>query len=86
MIEAGIPGYEFAANWAAWFPKGTPTEIVNQMHAWLDQIVKSPETKDFLANNGADPLPNTVAGTQALIKSDYDTWESIAAAAKLEKQ
>lgn len=86
MIEAGIPGYEFAANWAAWFPKGTPADIVNQMHAWLDKIVKSPETKEFLANNGADPLPNSVAGTQALIKSDYDTWESVAKAAKLEKQ
>ena len=86
MAEAGLPGYAFAANWAAWFPKGTPPEIVKQMHDWLDQIVKSRETKEFLANNGADPLPNTVEGTQALIMSDYDTWARVAAAAKLEKQ
>jgi tripartite-type tricarboxylate transporter receptor subunit TctC len=86
MQEAGIAGYEFSANWAAWFPKGTPPEIVNKMHDWLDQIVKTPETREFLAKNGADPLPNTVEGTQALINSDYKTWERVAAAAKLEKQ
>jgi tripartite-type tricarboxylate transporter receptor subunit TctC len=86
MAEAGLPGYAFAANWAAWFPKGTAPEIVRQMHSWLDQIVRSPETKEFLANNGADPLPNSVGGTQSMIKSDYDTWERVAAMAKLEKQ
>ncbi len=86
MVEAGLPGYEFSANWAAWFPKGTPQPIVNKMHGWLDEIVKSPETKEFLAKNGADPLPNSVAGTNALINSDYDKWEMIAKAAKLEKE
>jgi tripartite-type tricarboxylate transporter receptor subunit TctC len=86
MAEAGIAGYAFAANWAAWFPKGTPPEIVKQMHGWLDQIVRSPEAKEFLAKNGADPLPNSVEDTQALIKSDYSTWENVAAVAKLEKQ
>lgn len=86
MEQAGVPGYAFAANWAAWFPKGTPPEIVKQMHDWLNQIVRSPETKEFLANNGADPLPNTVEGTQAMIMSDYDTWARVAAVAKLEKQ
>lgn len=86
MMEAGIPKYEFSANWAAWFPKGTPVEIVKQMHDWLDEIVRSPETKEFLAKNGADPLPNTVEGTQALIKSDYDIWEKVADVAKIEKQ
>jgi tripartite-type tricarboxylate transporter receptor subunit TctC len=86
MGEAGFPGYDFGANWAAWFPKGTPSEIVKQMHDWLDQIVRSPEAKNFLAQNGADPLPNSVEGTQALIMSDYATWENVARIAKLEKQ
>jgi tripartite-type tricarboxylate transporter receptor subunit TctC len=86
MKEAGIAGYEFSANWAAWFPKGTPPEIVKQMHDWLDQIVKSPETKEFLAQNGADPLPNSIEGTQAMIKNDYDIWERVAGIAKLVKQ
>ncbi|MGZ3410933.1 MAG: Bug family tripartite tricarboxylate transporter substrate binding protein [Xanthobacteraceae bacterium] len=86
MSEAGLFGYDFSANWAAWFPKGTPKPIIDQMHAWLDQIVKSPEAKEFLAANGADPLPNSVEGTQDLIKADYDKWERIAKAAKLEKQ
>ena len=86
MNEAGFPGYEFAANWAAWFPKNTPSEIVKQMHDWLDQIVRSQETAEFLAKNGADPLPNTIEGTQVLIMSDYATWENVANVAKLEKQ
>lgn len=86
MSEAGVAGYSYAANWAAWFPKRTPPEIVNQMHAWLDQIVRSAETKEFLAKNGVEPLPNTVAGTRAMINADYDTWMRVAAAAKLEKQ
>lgn len=86
MGEAGLPGYEFSANWAAWFPKGTPQPIVAKMHRWLDEIVKSPETKEFLARNGADPLPSSVEGARAMINSDYQKWETIAKAAKLEKQ
>jgi len=86
MSESGISGYAFAANWAAWFPKGTPREIVQKMHDWLDQIVRSEETKEFLARNGADPLPNSVEGTEALIKADYNTWANVAEVARLEKQ
>jgi tripartite-type tricarboxylate transporter receptor subunit TctC len=86
MSEAGLKGYEFSANWAAWFPKGTPAPIVKQMNEWLNVIVNSAETKEFRAANGADPVPGTVEGASALIKSDYATWDKIATAAKLEKQ
>jgi len=86
MEEAGVKGYQFAANWASWFPKDTPEEITVKMHGWLTEIMSSEETKEFLLKNGAEPLLSEYGGAAKLVADDLAKWERIAQAAKLEKQ
>src|SRR5262249_1154975 len=47
MAEAGVP-YVFTPKWAAWFPKGTPGDIVEKMGGLLRDIAKTEKTKAFL--------------------------------------
>jgi tripartite-type tricarboxylate transporter receptor subunit TctC len=86
MEQAGVAGYDFAANWGAWFPKNTPEAITKQMHAWLTQIMEAPDTKEFLEKNGAEALTSPFGGAAELVKADHEKWKRVAAVAKLEKQ
>jgi hypothetical protein len=45
-----------------------------------------PETREFLAKNGAEPLTSPYGGAAELVKADFEKWKQVAAAAKLEKQ
>jgi len=86
MAEAGVKDYQFAANWGSWFPKGTPDDITVKVHGWLNEIMTSDETKEFLLKNGAEPLVSAYGGGADLVASDLAKWQRVAEAAKLEKQ
>ncbi|HEV2572620.1 MAG TPA: tripartite tricarboxylate transporter substrate binding protein [Beijerinckiaceae bacterium] len=87
MQQAGVPDFSYSVIWAAWFPKDTPDPIVNQMHGWLNEIVKRSETKKFLFDVGADQrISQTPADMAQIIKAEFENWKKIAEAAKIEKQ
>lgn len=87
MQQAGVPDFSYSVIWAAWFPKDTPDPIVNQMHDWLTEIVKRPETKKFLFDVGADQrISQSPQEMAAIIKSEYEHWKKIAEAAKIQKE
>jgi len=87
MEEAGVPGFAYSVVWGAWFPKGTPDAIVMQMHDWLNQIVKRPETKKFVFQVGAETkLSETPADMARLITGEYQKWRGIVEAAKIGKE
>ena len=87
MSEAGVPGYVFTPKWAAWFPKGTPTDIVEKMNVWLSAIAATDETKKFLIENAATPLlTKSVAEAEAVVKGDFELWRKVTTEAKIEPQ
>jgi tripartite-type tricarboxylate transporter receptor subunit TctC len=87
MQEAGVPDFDYSVVWAAWFPKGTPEPIIRQMHDWLVQIVERPQTKKFLLEAGADPRPSSSpAQMSEIIRGEYEKWQRIVQAAKIEKE
>jgi tripartite-type tricarboxylate transporter receptor subunit TctC len=86
MTEAGLP-YVFTPKWAAWFPKGTPNEIVAKMGTLLRDIAKTEDTKTFLTASAATPLlTNSVAEATEIVKGDRDLWKKVTTEARLEPQ
>jgi tripartite-type tricarboxylate transporter receptor subunit TctC len=87
MAESGLPGFDYSVIWAAWFPKGTPDAMTQQMFAWLTEISKRPETKKFLFDIGSDvrlsSSPDDMAKT---INAEYEKWRGIVEAAKIQKE
>lgn len=87
MQQAGVPDFAYSVIWAAWFPKDTPDAIVNQMHGWLTEIVKRPETKKFLFGVGADQrISESPADMARIVKAEFENWKKIVEAAKIQKE
>ena len=60
--------------WAVAMPAGTPPQIVNQVNAWYNEILKQPETVEFLKRSGGDPLISTPAETEQRLIKSIDEW------------
>jgi len=54
MKEQGI-NIDLPVWFAAMVPAGTPAPVVEQLNAWLNQVVAQDDTKKFLNSFGADP-------------------------------
>jgi tripartite-type tricarboxylate transporter receptor subunit TctC len=74
MIEAGIPGFDFASWWAAWLPKGTSPDIVAKLEGWFTTITASPETREFLSATAGTPLQGGSAATRTKQLAEIDKW------------
>jgi tripartite-type tricarboxylate transporter receptor subunit TctC len=70
IAEQGLPGYE-ADSWAGvLLPKGTPADIVVQIHAEVARITQLPDTRERLIATGFEPVGSTPEVFAALIKND----------------
>ena len=77
VAESGLPGYE-AESWYAMFATGgTPREIVNRLNAEIRRIVATPEVRDALHNQGAEPATDTPEEFAAMVRADVAKWAKI---------
>jgi tripartite-type tricarboxylate transporter receptor subunit TctC len=86
MKEAGVPNFNLSAWWGAWLPPGAPANIVNTYAEWLNKVVALPETKEFFANNGAEPWLGTPEILAKHGAEDLKRWGEIVKLAKIEPQ
>ena len=77
VAEAGLPGYE-ATSWNAVFaPAGTPREIVDRLAREIDAILKSPDTRKFFAEQGAEAGGGTPAQLADFVRSETAKWSKV---------
>ncbi len=70
VAEAGVPGYE-ADSWTGFLvPKGTPADIVAQIHAEVARISQLADTRERLRVSGFDVVGSSPDAFAALIKND----------------
>jgi tripartite-type tricarboxylate transporter receptor subunit TctC len=85
MAESGSP-MDLTGWWAVMLPSGTPQPVIDQLHNWFVQIVRSESTKAFLNKFGGDPLIETPAQAQARFLKDIKEWGDYVKLAKLPPQ
>ena len=83
--EAGIPNCDLTAWWSVHTPKGVPQPILSKLEQWINEVVKDPETVQFLANTGNDPFPNNQQGLRDLLAREIQAWEGYVKLANIEK-
>ncbi|MBI4194871.1 MAG: tripartite tricarboxylate transporter substrate binding protein [Betaproteobacteria bacterium] len=80
IAEAGLPGYEML-NWLGLFaPAGTPRAVVEKLSAEAVRIMRSPEARDRLNAQGAEPSPLGTGEFAAFVKSEVEKWAKVVAA------
>lgn len=83
MSEAGLPDFE-ASSWNGLFvPAGTPSSIVDRLHAAVAKAVASPAMREHLVPQGAVLIGDTPAEFSEYIKPEVDHWAELFKTIKL---
>ena len=86
VAEAGVPGYSALQWYGLLAPAGTPQPIIDKLQAAVADALRSPEVRERLAQDGAEPIGGPSADFAALIKSDLQKWSNIARAANIQAE
>ncbi len=77
MDEEGLKGFDATSWFGLLTPAGTPKEIIAKINAASVKALASPEMRERLAAQGADPVGNTPDQFAAFIKAEIEKWAKI---------
>jgi tripartite-type tricarboxylate transporter receptor subunit TctC len=77
MAEAGMPGFDISTWFGLLAPAGTPPEVVAKWNADLVKALNSPEVREKMLAQGAEPAPTTPAEFAAFIAKERDKYARI---------
>ena len=76
--EAGVPGYMVTTWYGVFAPAGTPTAIVNRLHADMVKAMQTPEVRAKLEGIGADgSVSRSPEEFAALVRADTARYAKI---------
>ncbi|GAB2908752.1 tripartite tricarboxylate transporter substrate binding protein [Paralcaligenes ginsengisoli] len=74
VAEAGVPGYEALGWFALMVPAGTPKPLIDRLNVEVNRILKLPEVKASLAQEGAEPVGGTPEAARRSITEGVKKW------------
>jgi len=83
VAEGGVADYDALQWYGLLAPAGTPASIVGRLQAEVSQALKTPEVKERLAADGAEPVGSTAAEFTELIRNEVAKWARVARAANI---
>ena len=86
IAEAGVPGYEAVQWFGVLAPAGTPRDIVSRLHKKIVRTVQTPDIRQKLVNDGADPVGSLPEEFAAFIRSETAKWAKVAKAIGLKPE
>ena len=86
VAESGIPDFDFSPGVGVLVKAGTPDQIVNKIHAEILEILRIPEIKTRLANDGADIVGSSPRQFSAYIEQEIIKWAKVVKAAGIRAQ
>jgi tripartite-type tricarboxylate transporter receptor subunit TctC len=73
-----------SANWYGMLaPAGTPAAIINRLHAEIVAALKTQEIRDFITNDGAEPVGSSPQEFAAYLRSEIERYTKVVKAANL---
>lgn len=77
FAEAGLPGFSANTWYSLLAPAATPRAIVERLNGQVNRIQAGKEVQDVLARLGIDVFPNSVAGTNAFIRAELESFGKV---------
>ena len=77
MAEAGMPGFDISTWFGLLAPAGTPPEVIAKWNADVVKVLNSPEVREKMLAQGAEPSPTTPAEFAAFIAKERDKYAKI---------
>jgi tripartite-type tricarboxylate transporter receptor subunit TctC len=86
VAESGVPRY-VAGNWfGLTAPKGTPKEAIDYIHREVVKALASPEVKERLAAQGAEPSGITPQEMGKMLADDTKRWTAVITSAGIKAE
>lgn len=86
MVEAGVPGYDLAARFAAFAPAKTPRPIVDKFNQALTAALADKATQGRLLAAGIEPEASTPDELKAFVPVEIRKWAEIVEAACIQPE
>ena len=77
MAEAGMPGFDISTWFGLLAPAGTPPEVIAKWNADVVKVLNSPDVREKMLAQGAEPAPTTPAEFAAFIAKERDKYARI---------
>jgi tripartite-type tricarboxylate transporter receptor subunit TctC len=77
VAEQGFPGFEAALWLGIVAPAGTPARAVERLSRELNGIVATPDFREAMDKNGAEPISNTPQQFATLIRQEADRYGKV---------
>src|SRR6266542_397454 len=77
MAEAGLPGFDISTWFGLFAPAATSADIIAKWNAEVTKILNSPEMRERLNAQGAEPAPTTPAQFAAFIATEIPKYARI---------
>lgn len=84
--ESGVKGYEVSAWYGVLGPPRMPKVLVTKLNGEINRILRSPEMRQTLSQQGADPLGSTPEEFATAIAADIPKWKKIVAEAGIKTE
>ena len=86
LKEAGINGVEAALWYGVLAPAATPRDIVVTLAAAITRAARSPEIRQKLTEQGAEPVGGTPDEFAALLRDEVAKWRAVVRAAGIKPE
>jgi len=77
MAEAGMPGFDISTWFGLLAPAGTPPDVIAKWNADVVKVLNSPDVREKMLAQGAEPAPDSPAEFAAFIARERDKYARI---------
>jgi tripartite-type tricarboxylate transporter receptor subunit TctC len=77
IAESGIPDYEAIAWYGLEAPAAVPKEIIERLHGALSQVLKSPDVRQRLVQEGTEPVVSSPDALADRIGADIVSYRKL---------
>jgi tripartite-type tricarboxylate transporter receptor subunit TctC len=86
VAESGVPGFEVTTWYGFALPGKTPRPIVDYFHDGLVKALNTPDMREKLISQGAEPVGNTPEEATAQVEREIAKWTKVIRAAGIKAQ
>jgi tripartite-type tricarboxylate transporter receptor subunit TctC len=80
VAESGVPGYEAVAWSGLLAPAHTPADVVTKLNTEINAVLKQPDVRKRLLNDGADPVGGSAEQFSSHVVKEVQKWANVAKA------
>jgi len=84
--ESLLPGFAMPTWYALWVPTGTPTDIVDKLHAVVSDALKQEDVRQRVIGIGFTPGGAPRAEFTNYVKAEFDTYANLITQIGLKKK